>query len=203
MFLHSFWLLSVLKPSWYLLWVFGWWCCGQGEALAGDFLALIWAPGFTALGPPSGYLHLWGLVSSSTDFYLVLHIILEVFASYTWFMALWPILTYFIISNICLNPVDASILKIGFVCSSHGHTALFSLHQPCLSFPSLYFQFLFCLRCIFCKQYWVFNPIRDCVFWKRNPPNSHLCGTCHIGLFLPFFWLYVLLFPFFLSLLVS
>lgn len=116
---------------------------------------------------------------------------------------LWAILTYFVISNICLNPVDASILKIGFVCSSHGHTALFSLHQPCLSFLSLYFQFLFCLRCIFCKQYWVFNPIRDCVFWKRNPPNSHLCGTCHIGLFLPSFWLYVLLFPFYFFLIIA
>lgn len=35
-------------------------------------------------------------------------------------------LDLFIMSNICLNPVKASLLKIGFVCSAHGHTSLFS-----------------------------------------------------------------------------
>lgn len=59
---------------------------GSGGRLPGS--ALIWAPGPTALGPPSGSLHLWVLVSSSTDFYLVLHIVLKVFGLYSWFMAL-------------------------------------------------------------------------------------------------------------------
>lgn len=91
LFIPSFllWPLSVLKPSWHHLWIFGWWACGQAR--------LWWEASrlCSNLGsrPYCSRTSIWFLTSLGLGFliywfYLVLHIVLKVFGFYSWFMAL-------------------------------------------------------------------------------------------------------------------